>query len=31
MNPDPMIETGVSAEPALTEDGVIVMIAGTGF
>jgi hypothetical protein len=30
-NPDPVIVTGVSVEPALAEEGEIVMMAGTGF
>jgi hypothetical protein len=31
MNPEPVIVTGVSVEPATVEDGVIAMMAGTGF
>ena len=31
MNPEPVIVTGVSVEPATVEDGVIAVMAGTGF
>jgi hypothetical protein len=31
MNPEPIIVTGVSVEPALADGGVIVVTAGTGF
>jgi hypothetical protein len=31
MNPAPVIVIGVTAEPARTNDGVTVVIAGTGF
>lgn len=31
MNPDPATVTGVSPEPATTEEGVTAVIAGTGF
>lgn len=31
MNPSPAIVTDVPAEPAMTEDGVIAVMAGTGF
>ena len=31
MNPEPVIVTGVSAEPSIAEEGVIEAMAGTGF
>ena len=31
MNPEPVIATGVSAEPATVDDGVIAVMAGRGF
>ena len=31
MNPEPVIVADVSVEPATTEDGVVAVMAGTGF
>jgi hypothetical protein len=31
MNPEPLIVTDVSVEPATAEDGVVAVMAGTGF
>lgn len=31
MNPEPVIVTDVSVEPATAEDGVVAVMAGTGF
>jgi hypothetical protein len=31
MNPDPVIVTGVSGEPAMVEEGVTAVMAGAGF